>query len=342
MTMTKDDDFEPPNGNDEDDDPPTVEPSPDAPTAVDSESVEPISSPNSTDEGEMPSDVVDTTKDTIDKLRQQIKRLQAMIDSRKVSYSAALARREKAHTKKETQSQKQIADGLLKINILKSNLRTAKDECRAKIAATELRSRVKINTTVSQSKESVRCLTKQLREARLDAQTTQTSLSKMDAKMKLLTKKFEALCTNNAKATAEAKHYKLVARKAATELKQTKKKVDGQIALKLKAQERAASLALKREKVGLKRDVTNKRRKAELINLEHSKKLHLQDHCLQCLLRAAKMKSEDKMKEQQNNIDKAAKRIKVAHQLHSGQFPNMRGSETNGFSSIQEVSSMLF
>ena len=54
------------------------------------------------------------------------------------------------------------------------------------------------------------------------------------------------------------------------------------------------------------------------------------------------MKSEDKMKEQQNNIDKAAKRIKVAHQLHLGQFPNMRGSKTNGFSSIQEVSSMLF
>ena len=104
MTMTKEDYIEPPNGNHEDNDPPTVEPSPDAPTAADLESVELVSSPNSTNDEETPSDVVSTTKDTTNKLRQQIKRLQDIIDSRKVSYSAALACCEKAHIKKETQS----------------------------------------------------------------------------------------------------------------------------------------------------------------------------------------------------------------------------------------------
>jgi hypothetical protein len=50
------------------------------------------------------------------------------------------------------------------------------------------------------------------------------------------------------------------------------KKIDGQLQLKLQAAQEKSRLALEKEKLGLQRDEGKKRKKREMIELEHLKK----------------------------------------------------------------------
>jgi hypothetical protein len=77
------------------------------------------------------------------------------------------------------------------------------------------------------------------------------------------------------------------------------KKMDGQLQLKLQeAAQEKSHLALEKEKFRLQRDEGKKRKKKEMIELEHSEKVKLHDHRFKLSTTAAHKKTRDKSREQ--------------------------------------------
>ena len=296
----------------------------------------------SASESEADSDVEIEPAESISKLKLTIKRLRTSNANRKLEHVIARTKRDELQAKKEAQLRKEIQDWKLKLELSKSNLRGQKKDHQARVAAVELKSRVKLQSVVKQTKDELRVMSTSLRDSRKADAASRVEVTKMMNKTMAVEKKYQSLTEDFERVVGELKEVKLQQKKDVKELEKTKKKVEEQLAMKLAVQRDTARFALERERIGLKRDKAKKREKAQLIELEHNKRVKFHDHKVHSQLTVAETKSKVKLKEQKQKLKESIDRLEVSNGLHnssSGQFPNAGGSGT--FASIQEVSLFL-
>jgi chromosome segregation ATPase len=118
--------------------------------------------------------------------------------------------------------------------------------------------------------DELKLVSRDLRETRSEVQTLRTAIRKLEsAKIKLST----SIKGKEASAYQSASEIVLLGNKIKrlnADVKILTKKIDGQLQLKLlQAVQQKSRLALEKEKLGLQRDEGKKRKKREMIELEH-------------------------------------------------------------------------